>query len=762
LFCSFCGEEIPSRLTSVGFCPFCGKTLTEGEPPVAEVPRADEQPSQAILTPPVASEKSTRKRQILAILGASLLFAGVFLPIVSVPIVGSLNYFHNGQGDGTIVLALAVITTILAVTRRFRGLWVTGLCSVGLLLFDLINFTIRMSRLRAQMQAQLAGNPFKGLAEIAMNSVQLQWGWAVLVLGGAMIVVAAALRGPRTSVSRPATGARVREKWIGASVAVFLLLLGLASLLKTGHPLENNPFVQGTPSTPSATTSELAQGSHAKNAAAAYPHFSDGIHVVGQDVSPGTYRTRVGSPGCYYARLAGFDGTSEDIISNENTDAPAVVTISPADKGFESHGCGIWTEDLSPITSSRTTFRDGIYIVGTDIRPGTYRSTGGQGCYYARLSGFGGVTDEVIANENTDSPAVVSISATDAGFKSAGCGIWTLISGAGPSPGSEVTSMPGQQAGIPGTGVPSQNGAHEVGTGEPQDPFSRYAAHLQSVAVGRGYQPVGEPVIVDADSEGGKLLIQQAVCDNSPGAHCQKLFVAFNDRFLGTDTYLPSWEVYDVKQEGVGSFSALYEDLSSPAQTPPPVKVVYTWNGQKLTASAIPPTRPAPGQTQVPASPMRPNPPQSLAGVNPSVGEAKIAVPQAAQPAAIEIPAGTKIEILTVGPIASDVNHTGDILRGRLYTPLVVAGQQVVLTKGALIFLRVLQILSAHHRGELTEIRLVLDHLDYGGRNYPLDSSSFDLANSSGKRIRVSPGTTIKFQLLGPVNITSTPQNGAN
>ena len=45
------------------------------------------------------------------------------------PIVGSLNYFHNGQGDGTIVLVLAVISMILAITRRFRGLSVTGLCS---------------------------------------------------------------------------------------------------------------------------------------------------------------------------------------------------------------------------------------------------------------------------------------------------------------------------------------------------------------------------------------------------------------------------------------------------------------------------------------------------------------------------------------------------------------------------------------------------------------------------------------------------------
>jgi hypothetical protein len=79
-----------------------------------------------------------------------------------------------------------------------------------------------------------------------------------------------------------------------------------------------------------------------------YPSFSDGTHIVGQDVSPGTYRTLVGSPGCYYARLAGFSGTVGDIIANASTDGPAVVTISPTDKGFTSQRCGTWTRVSLP------------------------------------------------------------------------------------------------------------------------------------------------------------------------------------------------------------------------------------------------------------------------------------------------------------------------------------------------------------------------------------------------------------------------------
>jgi hypothetical protein len=588
MFCKFCGREIPEKLTSVGFCPFCGKTLTEADRPALEISRTDEQPSQAELVAGAANEKSSRTKQILAILGALLLFVGVFLPIMSMPIVGSLNYFHNGQGDGTIVLILAVISIILAITRRFRGLWVTGLCSVGLLLFALVNFLIRMAQLRDQMQTDLADNPFKGLADVAINSVQLQWGWAVLMLGGVLIVVAAALPGPTPAIPQQLSGARTTAKWIGASIAAFILLLGVASLLNTNQPVENNPTVQRTAPTPSGTVT--SQRPQAENIPPGYPYFSDGTHVVGQDVSAGTYRTRSGSPGCYYSRLSGFSGTLGDIISNENTDAPAVVTISPNDKGFASRGCGIWTQDLSAITSSRTTFGDGIYIIGADIQPGTYRNDGQQGCYYERLSGFGGILGETIANENTDSPAVVTISATDTGFKSARCGIWSLISGAQPSSDREITSSESEQS-LNSGALPSPNSTSETQSGQLQNSLSTDATQLRSMAVSRGYQPIGNTWLVVADSEGNKILIQQAACKNVADGQCQKLFIAFNDRFLGTDTFQPSWAVHDVAQERVGSFSAVYENHSDPSRKSPPVKVIYTWDGQKLTASGTPPTR---------------------------------------------------------------------------------------------------------------------------------------------------------------------------
>ena len=46
------------------------------------------------------------------------------------------------------------------------------------------------AQMKAEMAEKMAGNPFGGLAELAVNSVELQWGWAVLVAGTACLIAA--------------------------------------------------------------------------------------------------------------------------------------------------------------------------------------------------------------------------------------------------------------------------------------------------------------------------------------------------------------------------------------------------------------------------------------------------------------------------------------------------------------------------------------------------------------------------------------------
>lgn len=155
--------------------------------------------------------------------------------------------------------------------------------------------------------------------------------------------------------------------------------------------------------------------------------FGSGVKLVGTDVKAGTYRTRTAPDGCYWERLSGLGGTMDEIIANEIATGYAVVTIAPSDVAFDSSRCGTWSSDLSAVTASRTSFGEGTFIVGTDMQPGRYRSSEGDGCYWERLSGFGGTPDEIIANDIASGPGIVDIAPGDVGFRSSRCGTWSLV-----------------------------------------------------------------------------------------------------------------------------------------------------------------------------------------------------------------------------------------------------------------------------------------------------------------------------------------------
>ena len=134
---------------------------------------------------------------LFGILGSLVLILGVFAPLVSVPIMGSMNYFQNGKGDGIVILALAGVALVLSLSRLYKALWLPFLGCAGMLTFTFVRFQQGMSEARTEMKAYLADNPFAGLAELAMESVQLQWGFAVLIVGTVMLLIAAGLPAKR-------------------------------------------------------------------------------------------------------------------------------------------------------------------------------------------------------------------------------------------------------------------------------------------------------------------------------------------------------------------------------------------------------------------------------------------------------------------------------------------------------------------------------------------------------------------------------------
>ena len=206
-------EEVQSALSSKGLANAARQFgITSGE-----MYRLKNKYDLKLPQSPVARRKAKQHeksqfitaRQLVGMIGSIILIVGVFTPIFRVPIIpipipsiddmnyflmGNLNYIQYAESDGMIVLILAVISLILVLIKKYKGLWFTGLGSIGVLLFTFIDFQSRRSQVIANPESELAGSPFRGLADIAIQFVELQWGWALLIGGAALVIASAAMK----------------------------------------------------------------------------------------------------------------------------------------------------------------------------------------------------------------------------------------------------------------------------------------------------------------------------------------------------------------------------------------------------------------------------------------------------------------------------------------------------------------------------------------------------------------------------------------
>jgi len=144
-----------------------------------------------------------------------------------------------------------------------------------------------------------------------------------------------------------------------------------------------------------------------------------GQWLVGKEIKPGIYRTTAAT--CYYQRLSGFTGSFDEIISNGNASGgSAVIEILATDKGFDSR-CSWSRLDVQALRSQTTTksqIPSGQWIVGGEIKPGTYRTTA-TSCYWERQSSLTGGFDSIISNGNAGANgAIVTIEQSDIAFRS--------------------------------------------------------------------------------------------------------------------------------------------------------------------------------------------------------------------------------------------------------------------------------------------------------------------------------------------------------
>ena len=128
------------------------------------------------------------RNQLWVLSGAAVMAFGTFLPVISIPLAGNLNYFQNGQGDGVFVIVLAAATAVMALTKALKFSWIPSALAGGLVVYSLLSLISTVSNALADLQSSLEGNPFAGLAQGLFGSVQIQWGWVVMLAGSCIAI----------------------------------------------------------------------------------------------------------------------------------------------------------------------------------------------------------------------------------------------------------------------------------------------------------------------------------------------------------------------------------------------------------------------------------------------------------------------------------------------------------------------------------------------------------------------------------------------
>jgi len=163
--CQNCAEKIAAKATKCDKCGFVQNVSTRG-----------------------------MINKVLGMAGSAFLLVGVFLPFFHIPIMGSINYFQNGKGDGVVVFLMAIISFVLSLANKFKWLWATIIISTITLCASYVSFQLQVSKMKAGMEAELSGNPFRGFADMAMASYQIEWGAAIIVIGIVLLIAAVVIK----------------------------------------------------------------------------------------------------------------------------------------------------------------------------------------------------------------------------------------------------------------------------------------------------------------------------------------------------------------------------------------------------------------------------------------------------------------------------------------------------------------------------------------------------------------------------------------
>jgi hypothetical protein len=139
-------------------------------------------------------------QQWIGLGGVLLLCAGLFMPIVNIPLLGERDFFEVGDFGGMLdysftaiaygLLGLAAASLLLIVLNYCRGLLIPGLIALAVFALSLKQFRDAGKMLHDNV----ASNFIMNITGTTVDEGNLRWGWIVLLASAVVLMVASFLK----------------------------------------------------------------------------------------------------------------------------------------------------------------------------------------------------------------------------------------------------------------------------------------------------------------------------------------------------------------------------------------------------------------------------------------------------------------------------------------------------------------------------------------------------------------------------------------
>jgi hypothetical protein len=144
-----------------------------------------------------------KSKNLINLIGTAAVIVGVFSPLINIPIIGSISYASQQQGEGFILIGAVLVGALCAVLKVYWPSIISGLLVIfdsGWTLTNLANITHRMGN---------SDNPF---SRAFSNVISPSWAFAFLLIGAAMLIISVLLKADNVAAAALVqTGQRVTQ-----------------------------------------------------------------------------------------------------------------------------------------------------------------------------------------------------------------------------------------------------------------------------------------------------------------------------------------------------------------------------------------------------------------------------------------------------------------------------------------------------------------------------------------------------------------------